>query len=301
MQKKTKVSLQSKKLKSANNSINTLGSLYLSMFHRPNDIQELFIHEGQSYPLSLSDEGKLYIPTKKSDIITCIKAEETAILKQFDMRDAIVLDGPVAVHSRPANTVSTFGEFAKQLFIPYLRSFGRRCHRLDVVWDKYDRMSLKNTCPEERGVGVQRQVGLNIKLPSKFDNFLRNNENKMNLFKFLNEYVYANMELPEGKEVFLTGDESVISMGTSRSMSASNHEEADTRIVVHMVDALEGAISIEVVTTDSDIVVILTSLFHELSDTYGSIEIFVSYGYGSSSKLLSINGICAKLGERVSN
>ena len=45
-------------------------------------------------------------------------------------------------------------------------------------------------------------------------------------------------------------------------METSNHEEADTRIILHLIDSLEaGATEIEIVTVDSDVIIILMSFF----------------------------------------
>ena len=52
----------------------------------------------------------------------------------------------------------------------------------------------------------------------------------------------------------------------STNMSDCYHEEADTRIVVHVMHALEnGANVIQVRTVDTYVVVILVGKFHEMS------------------------------------
>ena len=52
--------------------------------------------------------------------------------------------------------------------------------RIDVVWDVY----IKDT-REKRGKGIRRRVAPTTPLPKKWKDFLRVNENKTELFKFL--------------------------------------------------------------------------------------------------------------------
>ena len=81
-------------------------------------------------------------------------------------------------------------------------------------------------------------------------------------------------------------------------MSVCNHEEADTRITVHILDALEqGMKIIKVHTVDTDIVTILVGAFFKLAMIQPQVHIRVSFGMGKSFRFYSINAICASLGE----
>ena len=80
-------------------------------------------------------------------------------------------------------------------------------------------------------------------------------------------------------------------------MSSCNQEEADTRIVVHVTHALEnGAKSIQVLTVDTDVVVVLTGLFHDLSQINADIDLWVAFRNGKNYIHYSINAVCAHLG-----
>ena len=66
-----------------------------------------------------------------------------------------------------------------------------------------------------------------------------------------------------------TIDEKVLCIGSEEGMTNSDHEEADTRIVLHVQDALErGSTKIMICTVDTDVVVILISQFYCLIDHY---------------------------------
>ena len=97
---------------------------------------------------------------------------------------------------------------------------------------------------------------------------------------------------------FIKG-ESVISSCSTHQMQSCNHEEADTRILVHVKDALDkGCRSVLVRTVDTDVVVILISQFHKLSSTRPGSSFWVAFGMGKNFKLLSVNSICEHLGEQ---
>ena len=126
--------------------------------------------------------------------------------------------------------------------------------------------------------------------------FLRDSNNKRELFYFLT-FEAAKFTYPLGKAVYITSGESVISIGSSNSMPNCNHEEADTRIVVHILHALQQGIKkVKVRTVDTDVVIILTGVFCELVETQLLADIWVSFGIGKNYRFFRINAICASLG-----
>ena len=67
-------------------------------------------------------------------------------------------------------------------------------------------------------------------------------------------------------------------------MGDCNHEETDTRIVIHVNHAImQGAKIIEIRTVDTDVIVILVGIFHELTLQYPSVDIWVAFGMGIST------------------
>lgn len=65
--------------------------------------------------------------------------------------------------------------------------------------------------------------------------FLRDPTNKKELFAFLTCKVTA-FTFPPNKAVYITSGESVVSVGSlnNPAMLESNHEEANTRVIVHI-------------------------------------------------------------------
>ena len=90
-----------------------------------------------------------------------------------------------------------------------------------------------------------------------FQKFVRNDSNKTELFKMISEAV---IKIPETEnKIVATIENRVvanISLDTSR-MEPCNHEEADTRLLLHALDgANTGIRKISIVTVDTDVVVI---------------------------------------------
>ena len=85
--------------------------------------------------------------------------------------------------------------------------------------------------------------------------------------------------------------------GSDNLMADSDHEEADTSIVLHVIDSLqEGATKILIRTVDTDVIVILIGQFHNIIDQYPNAELWVAFGTGENFCYYSINSICETLG-----
>ena len=288
------ISQQGTKIKVLQNNVALFGQLYISLQNRDCDLAEFFAHEIQSFPPSLSDFGKLHLPSTKSDLLQCI--EQHGQSEPPSTYDCKVFDGAVIVHCLPTTSVSTFHEYADRVFIPYLEKQLQDATRLDIVWDTYLPDSLKESTREKRGKGMRRKVSGDAKMPRNWIDFLRDSINKKELFAFLSSKV-ENLNWPPGKAVYVTSGQAVISTASSIPMQNCNHEAADTRVVVHIMHALEqGGKSIHVRTVDTDVIVILAGTFHNLIAIQPLADIWVAFGMGRNYRFYHINAIYASLG-----
>jgi len=113
------MSKQGRKFTKLQNNVALFGQLYISMQSHDRDLKEFFSHEIRSFPPALSDLGKLHLSNSKSNLLNCIGESEP-----HSTYECTVLDGAVIVHLLPTNIVSTFEEYADQVFIPtYLNSY----------------------------------------------------------------------------------------------------------------------------------------------------------------------------------
>ena len=135
---------------------------------------------------------------------------------------------------------------------------------MDVVRDTYRPESLKESTRQKRGKRVRRKVSEETKLPRNRSDFLHDSSNKKELFDFLT-YKMANFVFLEEKAVYTTSEESVLTVCSSSPMPNRNHEEADARIVVHVLHALQqGLTTVQVRTVDTDVVGVLIGVLHKL-------------------------------------
>ena len=81
-------------------------------------------------------------------------------------------------------------------------------------------------------------------------------------------------------------------------MPTSSHEEADSRMFVHLLDALEeGNNKIMLRTVDTDVVVICLSKFHNLKASFPDLEVWTKFGSGKNIRNIHVNALCGSLGE----
>ncbi|KAG1654719.1 hypothetical protein GQR58_024872 [Nymphon striatum] len=106
------------------------------------------------------------------------------------------------------------------------------------------------------------------------------------------------MDLPDGKEVFATDGAGVLASGSSQNdMCPCDHEEADTRLIIHVQNALKnGANTCVVRTVDTDVLVILIGRFHHLLTLNKDADVWISFGTGKNFTYYSVNAICGAIG-----
>ncbi len=79
-------------------------------------------------------------------------------------------------------------------------------------------------------------------------------------------------------------------------MGRCNHEEADTRVLVHLLHALQYSSLGMVYTGDTDVVVILLCNFHHIKAVNPESEIWISFKTGKTVNMISLNNIASILG-----
>ena len=103
--------------------------------------------------------------------------------------------------------------------------------------------------------------------------------------------------IPAGQELVITDGEGVHGnpARNTANISPCNHEEADSRIMLHIADAAEPGFSkILVRTVDTDVVVLAVATEQEL----GMSEIWISFGTGKYFRYVHAHEISASLGPR---
>ena len=208
---------------------------------------------------------------------------------------ALIIDGAAIVNMTKPKSAQTFEEYAMQKLLPYIKSQLENVERLDVVWDQYLPHSLKEQTRQVRGVGIRRRVLDQTAIPKNWSAFLRNDENKQEMFTFLAQKL-ANIDVGD-KKLFTIYNDKVLTAhectGSIDGLELCSHEEADTRILLHAAHVVgEGHQSLLFRTVDTDVVVLAVAKVQHL-DVMG---LWIAFGAGKNFRYISACTIASKLG-----
>lgn len=267
--------------------------LYIACQCRDGNLKEFFKYENQPWPPALSQMNQLR-GGQKSDLVKCLESVNVVEAKQPSV-DAIILDGAVAVQMLTPGAACTFQEYIDTVFMSFINKLLESANRIDIVWDVYLEDSLKSGTREKRGSGTRRKVLPSTRIPSNWRSFLRVDDNKTELFYLLAQQA-VTFPIEEGKELYSTCGELVLTSANRSNLTPlepCNHEEADTRLLVHALDAcLSGHRRIMIKTNDADVVVLAVSVAESLP----ADEIWISYGTGKHLRHLAVHKIALNIG-----
>ena len=166
------------------NNVKHFSQLFIATQNRKGDLGEFFQHENQMIPPSLSKDGVI----RQSDKAVFIQSFEKIVPPKSDIPtvDDVMADGSMLVNpAKPLKKDQTFLEYGLQVFLPKISKLSANAQRIDIVWDIYFEESLKASTRSSRGKGTGRKMEANTRTPGKWESFLRNAENKTELFTFL--------------------------------------------------------------------------------------------------------------------
>ncbi|KAG7153951.1 hypothetical protein Hamer_G027474, partial [Homarus americanus] len=122
-------------------------------------------------------------------------------------------------------------------------------------------------------------------------------DNKEELFSLLSEQV-MQLVVKESKQLVVTDKKQVLTVPPRKdtaNLAPCNHEEADTRMMVHAADALEcGHRRILIRTVDTDVVILAVALANERSEVLD--ELWLTFGTGKNRRYIAAHQIAKALG-----
>lgn len=242
-------------------------------------LEEVYSHELTDYPMSLSANGLLSIPTTKSTLGAILQGYGKVYTEYHPEKEkaCVIIDAMSIVQGigKPTNT-KTFGEYAT-LFYNIVSRYFVKYKRVDLVFDQYKQNSLKNGTRQKRA-GQHRPIrkivdGDDVPLPVKWENFIHSWENKLDFTHYLSTYTMTrarrdglHLVTSGGFRDFLRFDAVNELLPQSSELISSNHEEADTRMLLHILSAKEeGYTDCVISCKDTDVLVLLVHFFNELN------------------------------------
>ena len=172
-------------------------------------------------------------------------------------------------------------------------------------------MSIKNAERNRRaGTGVQkiRIFSKDQTVPKQWKKFLSCGEDKENLVEFLCQHwvTYKSFQFGCLSTMYVTSRDKcyVFSSNTSDEDNIvcsdcpelkSNHEEADTRMLLHAKLASYSHDTTLIKSPDTDVFILSVAMLHSL----GLKDLFMITGTGNKFRVIHINSISSALGEKL--
>ena len=158
--------------------------------------------------------------------------------------------------------------------------------------------SLKTDARNKRGKGTRQCVEPSSLIPKEWLEFLRIDDNKTKLFSYLAASAVANIKT---SKTFITTHQSnvlYINRQDFAGLATCKHEEADTRIIVNLEDAVrEKHNKISIRTVDIDAVVLAVTA----AQCINASELWIVFGTGMSFRYLAIHKMARALGPEKCN
>lgn len=155
--KKAPASSTNTALRTLKSDVETFARLFIVSTCRDLDLDEFFTYENQFFPPSISLNGFMRPGNKPLLLRDLEKLDPEKSLPLCC--DGLVIDGAFFVHCvQPKEGVKCFESYVKHLIskMEYLiTDLGFK--RVDIAWDQYSTLSLKNATRISRGSGVRRK------------------------------------------------------------------------------------------------------------------------------------------------
>ena len=272
-----------------------LTKLRAAITYRRQHAKLLFSSEIYNYAQSLSNDGSDLYHGTKSSILQ--RFEKTSAPSPSSASAALVVE--LSPMFRSGNHSGTFEEFAQRLFNEIQRlSLGYS--RVDIICDRYFTDSLKNLTRIGRGQGPNISFEDSTPLPGKFnETFLKNNNNKERLNLYLAGKFHSFHQ--DDKQLIITKGDSVLSnenrILTDQSLSNNAAEEADQKLVRHMIQCVQSGVQqCTVRTVDTDVIVSLIA-YRRLAEHF-DCKVLGCLTTSSATTYYDINKASIDLGEQ---
>lgn len=264
------------------------------------DLKKILSHELSPVPLSLSDTSGVMRSTNKAVLGSILQAT-TTVEKQLpvaNLKTCVIIDGQALVQAigKPSNA-KTFGGLADRFIASVFSHFSDTCSRVDVVFDRYEEHTIKDTARIVRSGKnrpIRRKVdNRDVPLPINWRQFIDLPENKQDLEHFLSlELIRQAKAVLQNQEVVTAGgfhDRMAVesSLGNDVLSLQSNHDEADTRILLHAKSAKEQGFERLVISSrDTDVLVLLIHFADDLSR-----EIWFQTGTAKQRSFVAVHAV----------
>ena len=225
-------------------------------------MKEVLSHSLGPLPWPLAMPEGLLRKTNKAALGNLLQ-KDVPTAESIPQQSATVIDGMHLVQKLKGNQ-KTFGEITKDLFSIILKE-GAGSQRIDVVFDRYHEISIKNSERKMRGSysGIKVTYITEKQILRQCNKFLGQTCNKTSLVSFLvREWKTTNYREKLGnKTLFLTCEDKCYKITGDSTLEVdelrSTHGEADGRLLLHANhSAKEGYQAVLICSVDTEVFIL---------------------------------------------
>ena len=312
--KKVQVKVTNEKLFTVSADRDLFGRLLIAANARSINLRKVLSYELSPISCSLAHTDGTLRKTAKSALMTIIEKEANTQprLPASALPTTYIIDGMAVVQMTKSAGASKFGELSQKYYNIFTAPLNlRKCNNVHIVFDQYLEVSIKAGERLKRGASTALEVqiaGPSTPVPKQWGKYITNEKNKINLCDFLTHSVckFGQEMLPLNKSIVIGGGFKdgkrcvVITRGCCRDVEdlQSDHEEADTRLLLHakyVSEAEAGRIVIQ--SPDTDVLVLCVAHYSHLSCS----EIWFKTGVKDRLRFIPIHNIVHELGLGICN
>ena len=276
------------------------GRIIVIAQERSLQMDAILAHPLGPLPWALSTPDGLLRKTNKASRASMLQ-KNVQVSEEVPVNSAAVVDGMSLVQRLKGDQL-TFGDVAITVLSMAMKE-GLSCNRIDVVFDTYKELSIKNSERQLRGEESGHQL-VNItstQIVRQWRNFLTRVSNKTSLITFIvKEWrKEACRQKLEGKLLYANAGDTCyrITMEGSEEVPTlkSQQEEADGRLLLHASHAAnEGFNSVLICSEDTDVFIMSLAFSTEIG-----ASLFMKSGTRMRTEVVDITKVAASLGPEV--
>ena len=260
-------------------------------------LEEAFDYPLTSVPLSIAETTTDLRSSDKAGFRNHILKESDAVSTVHPIGAKWIVDGMAIVRS--AKPESTYLEYFRKLLIIFLPPRYSQPLTVEIIMDNYIEHSAKECTRRKRGEQSTRIhiTGFGQKMPqgNSWQNLLKNGENKTDLIHMFVEYLKLESTRKEFTIPLIVTEKEKTWKITKTEIELRfncNHEEADSRMVLHAsIEDVDCVIQ----SKDTDVLVLMVYAFnHKLPEK----KWYMNYEFG---KFADIRKITKALGNDLSH
>ena len=276
------------------------------------ELQAMLTYNLGPLPLAIASVHGTILKPNKAALLHHVEKQldEPALIDDIPVGSVWIIDGMAMLQGYANREIpSKFGLFAQFLLSQIVGLATRNnSSAIHFVTDRYPDISIKGTERSRRAATGSERIHIyspDQPSPRQWSKFLANGQNKESLVSFLfEEWLKVDPMLLRGVTVFFAhGEECHAFRGTADGITATpipslrcNHEEADTRMLLHAQYAAERAPSVIIKSLDTDVFIIALGVSQHITSQF-----LPHTGKGVTVRTIDLHDIRQQVGVGITN